>query len=57
MKYYVVDSISGCKDGVRAMSNLERAKAKRDKLNADDKAKGHPGTLWTVVDEDGKEVE
>lgn len=56
MKYYVVDCISGCRDGVRAVTDLDKARAKRGKLNEEDRKAGRSGELWIVVDADGKEV-
>lgn len=56
MKYYIVDCISGCKEGARAITDLDKARAKRDRMNERDKKKGHSGELWIIVDENGSEV-
>lgn len=55
MKYWVVDCITGVKSG-RGFTSLDKAKAKRDKMNAEDKAEGGSGNFWVVIDEDGNEV-
>lgn len=55
MKYWVVDCITGAKSG-RGYTDPDKAKAKKDKLNAEDKAEGGSGNFWIVVDEAGSEV-
>lgn len=56
MKYYVVDCISGCRTGAKAYSNLDDAKARRDKLDVKAMKEGHSKGFWIIIDESGKEV-
>lgn len=55
MRYWVVDCITGVKSG-KGYGDIDKAKARRDKLNAEEIAKGHSGEFWIVVDSEGKEV-
>lgn len=54
--YYIVDCITGCKDGVEPTHSIAEARAKRDELNEADKAKGGSGEFWIIVDSKGNEV-
>jgi len=55
MKYFVVDCITGVRGG-KGYTDLDKAKARRDKLNAEEVANGHPDGFWIIVDSDGEEV-
>lgn len=55
MRYFVVDCITGVKGG-KGYTDLEKAKAKRDKMNAKDKENGGTGEFWIIIDNDGNEV-
>lgn len=56
MKYYIVDCISGCRDGARPITDLDKAREKRDKMNAKRAAEGGSDEFWLIVDKDGNEV-
>lgn len=55
MRYFVVDCITGVKHG-KGYADLDKAKSRRDKLNADEVKNGHPDGFWIIVDQDGNEV-
>ena len=55
MRYFVVDCITGVKHG-KGYAKLEDAEKKRDRLNANEVANGHPDGFWIIVDSDGKKV-
>lgn len=55
-RYYIVDCISGCRDGVPFLTDLTEAVIKRDELNEERKANGGSDEFWIIVDENGDEV-
>lgn len=57
MKYCLGDTITGVFDKEDAIYTLEEARALRDKLNAEDKAKGATGDFWIIFSEEGEAVE
>lgn len=55
MRYFVVDCISGVRGG-KGYTDLDKAKARRDKLDAKSMAEGHPKGFWIIIDQNGNEV-
>lgn len=56
MRYFVVDCISGVKSG-KGYTDLDKAKERRDKLDAKAMAEGHGKGFWIIIDQDGNEIE
>ena len=54
--YYIVDCISGCREGVEPVHSIAEARAIRDKWNAERKAEGGSDEFWVIVDSKGNEV-
>lgn len=54
-RYFVVDCISGVKVG-KGYTDLDKAKIRREKLDAKAMAEGHSKGFWIIVDQDGNEV-
>lgn len=55
MRYFVVDCISGVRGG-KGYTDLDKAKARRDKLDAKAVKEGHSKGFWIIIDQDGNEV-
>lgn len=54
--YYIVDCISGCKEGVEPLHSIEEARKIRDEWNAKRKAEGGSDDFWIIVNGKGNEV-
>ena len=57
MKYYVVDTATGCMDEIPAHDTIESAVAERDALNAEAMQEGHADGFTHIIDEDGYSVD
>lgn len=55
MRYFVVDCISGVRGG-KGYTDLDKAKQRRDKLDAKAVKEGHSEGFWIIIDENGNEV-
>lgn len=54
-RYFVVDCITGVKSG-KGYTDLDKAKQRRDKLDAKAVKEGHSKGFWIIIDQDGNEV-
>lgn len=55
-EYYVVDCISGCRDEIEPITDINEARAFRDRLNAERVSEGGSSDFWIIVDGNGKTV-
>lgn len=55
--YYIVDCISGCRDGVEPLHSIAEARRIRDEWNAKRKAEGGSDKFWLIVNSKGEEVQ
>lgn len=55
--YYIVDCISGNKEGIEPIHSIEEARAIRDEWNAKRKAEGGSDEFWIIVNGKGETVQ
>lgn len=51
--YYIVDCISGCKEGADPIHSIKEARAIRDEWNAKRKAEGGSDEFWIIINSNG----
>ena len=54
--YYIVDCITGTKEGAEPIHSIDEARKTRDEWNAKRKAEGGSDEFWMIVDGKGNEI-